>query len=272
MGVKMVTEDQIRHYEEKGYVVLDGVLDVGKLKVLRRELAKMILRQLDTHLPDVAAQARAAADPEEFLVHKGMLALDKHDHEALIEIYNTLPKSTPYFQVVYDDAVVHAANRLLRREESEGLYANSTTIRMDTPGITPFLYGWHRDNNTNLPGSHFIQFWAPVIGDLTEKEGAIWVALDTHKQEVLTTRTKGEQSDWAQGVPVRSGYDTEILGGPFKEVCLELRWGQCLFFQNSLVHKSGLNSTTDRMRYVMSVFLHDVYYPGFKYKNLDQKR
>lgn len=267
----MVTEEHIRQYEEDGYVILD-ILKLDKLKNLRRQLARMIERLLVKHLPEVAAQAKAAADPEEFLVHQGMLALDKYDHALLVEIYNTLPKTSAYHQVVFDDMVVSAANKLMRREEYAALYANSCTVRMDPPGVTPFLYGWHRDNNTNLPGSRFIQFWSPVVGSMSEEEGAVYVALDSHKVEVITSRTAGEQDDWQKGVPVRSGYDTEILSGSFDEKVCELRWGQCLFFQNSLVHKSGLNRTKDKMRYVMSAFLHDVDHPNFKYKNLDQKR
>jgi ectoine hydroxylase-related dioxygenase (phytanoyl-CoA dioxygenase family) len=107
---------------------------------------------------------------------------------------------------------------------------------------------------------------------MPEALGGLYVAKDSHKHDVQTNRTQGEREDLARGLPVRSAYDTQILSGNFEEICLELEWGQCLMFQNSLVHKSGLNRTTDQMRYVMSAFLHDVDNPAFRFHNLDQKK
>ena len=50
---------------------------------------------------------------------------------------------------------------------------------MDTPGINPYLYGWH-DNNSNIKNSNFIQMWMPVISDLTHKIGGLHIIEKSH--------------------------------------------------------------------------------------------
>ena len=94
----MLTADQVAHYQEHGYVVLD-ILCKQKLANLRGKFARMIARHLEKCMPEIVTKANQRPDPEEHLLHFGMRALDRHDHSLLVEIYNTLPRSSAYFQV-----------------------------------------------------------------------------------------------------------------------------------------------------------------------------
>ena len=76
-----------------------------------------------------------------------------------MELYNQLPQSTLFYQILSNHAVVAVINTLLGKRENENLYINSMSVRMDPPGKSPYILGWHRDDNSNILNSNFIQFW-----------------------------------------------------------------------------------------------------------------
>ena len=142
---------------------------------------------------------------------------------------------------------------------------------MDMPNDKEFYYGWHRDNNTNIKGSNFLQLWMPVISNISKQIGGLRVLEKSHKANLKTSETKNEQKLQSQKAPMRTNYDAIVFGKEnFKERYIALNLGQCIIFKNSLIHKGGLNRS-NKVRYAANAFYHNTYLLDNKFVNLDFK-
>jgi ectoine hydroxylase-related dioxygenase (phytanoyl-CoA dioxygenase family) len=233
----------------------------------------MIELKLSIHLPGVLKESEQSIDPEDFILNQGMIALEKFNHSYFVELYNQLPQSTLFYQILSNQEVVAVINTLLGKRENENLYINSMSVRMDPPGKSPYILGWHRDDNSNIPNSNFIQFWAPPIQNLNNDLGGIFVLEGSHLENLSTTDSISEKNKLAAKKPIRTPFETEIIGDydKSKECYFNFTLGECLFFNKSLMHKSGFNSTKDRMRYALTAFYHDVQNKDWQFMSLDQK-
>ena len=170
-----------------------------------------------------------------------------------------------------DKKIIDTINVLLKRKKNSNLYINSNSIRMDMPHDKKFYYGWHRDNNTNIPGSEFLQLWMPVISNITIKVGGLRVLEKSHLSNLETSETKNEQKVLKKNLPMRTNYDAIVFGKEkFKEKHITLKLGQCVIFKNSLMHKGGLNKS-NKVRYAANTFYHNTYLLDSKFINRDFK-
>ena len=51
-----------------------------------------------------------------------MLNLEKQNHENLVEIYNSLPRSIAFYQVISDDNLIKIVNQLLGNTNKKEIY------------------------------------------------------------------------------------------------------------------------------------------------------
>ena len=58
----------------------------------------------------------------------------------------------------------------------------------------------------------------------------------------------------------------------FKKKVLLANLGEVILFKSSLLHKSCVNKSKTKMRYVLNTFYHDMSYKNCKYKDLEQKK
>lgn len=270
--MKNITKQQLNFFKKKGYLVLD-ILDKKKIKNFRSEFSKMISLSLSKNLPDQIKLANLSSDPENYILNQGMIALDRLDHKFLVELYNQIAQSTAYYQIVSDQSILSSVNCLLGREENSNLYLNSMGVRMDTPNITPFLLGWHRDDNSNIKNSRFIQFWAPVTQSLDTITGGLYIIEGSHSKKIETTDSENEKKKLKNNKPIRTPYNTEIKGNYEKslERHLTFNLGQVLFFDKSLMHKSPINRNKDKMRYVLIAFYHDLNNERWEFQAINHK-
>ena len=129
---------------------------------------------------------------------------------------------------------------------------------MDIPKNFKYSYGWHRDNNSNIPNSRFVQIWCPLINDINKKIGGLHVLEKSHNFNLKTTSTKIEKKKLKDGKYVRPSLKTKVhLAKNFKEKVLTANVGEVVFFNRALMHRSGLNKYNKMVRYVMAAFYHD---------------
>ena len=58
-----------------------------------------------------------------------------------------------------DKKIIDTINILLKRKKNSNYsILTQMSIRMDMPHDKKNYYGWHRDNNTNIPGSEVLQY------------------------------------------------------------------------------------------------------------------
>ena len=204
-----------------------------------------------------------------------MLNLEKQNHENLVEIYNSLPRSIAFYQVISDDNLIKIVNQLLgNTNKKRNLYINSNSVRMDIPGPNKFMYGWHQDYKSNIQGSKFLQLWMPVTNDVNRNIGGLHVMEESFNYDIKTTHTKVEKERKKINAPIRASYDTKILKFPkkFKQKHLTCKYGEVILFNSMLMHKSGINKTKNQMRYVLTCFYHDILNPDWDFKVLDHKK
>ena len=101
---------------------------------------------LKQKIPSFFNNHRKFENDDDFILNQGMLNLEKQNHENLVEIYNSLPRSIAFYQVISDDNLIKIVNQLLgNTNKKRNLYINSNSVRMDIPGPNKFMYGWHQD-------------------------------------------------------------------------------------------------------------------------------
>ena len=147
-------------------------------------------------------------------------------------------------------------------------------MRMDTPGITPWIYGWHTDKSAGIPKSKFIQLWAPFTGRVEKNLGGLNVIKDSHKKKVKTEDDAIVRKLILSGEHARPRLDNKVIGANNKNEEIELfcEWGEGIFFNSNLMHKSGINKSTDRIRYVFTCFYfmgkYNLSFPNWTFKEI----
>ena len=89
----------------------------------------------------------------------------------------------------------------------------------------------------------------------------------------MTTHTKVEKEKLKKKEILRAAPNVKILskGLNLKEKVLYANVGEAIFFNKNLMHKSGINKTKNKLRYVCTSFYHDIYNPNWKFEKLDHK-
>ena len=258
------------NFKKHGYVKVNCI-DKKKLLLLKKNFAKMIEVSLKKNL-NYSVNIRNKSKKVEFLLNKGMIYLEKSNHKYLSELYDQIVKSSNYYNVISDKNITKVLNYLLEREYDENLYINSSSIRMDTPGITPYVYGWHQDDKSNIKDSDFVQVWMPVFTNINKNLGGLHILDKSFNYDIKTSHTKVEKEKLKKQI-LRANHNVKILnnGFKFKEKEIYCNLGEAIFFNKKLMHKSGINKTKNKMRYVCSNFYHDINNPNWKFKKLEHK-
>lgn len=264
-------KNKIREFNENGYLIFDFI-DKKKLDQVKIDLYFMVLDSIKVNAPEFIKKNKKKINSKNFILHEGMIYLERKNHTFLSKIYDVIAKTTSFLNLICDKKIVETINILLGRNKNSNLYINSNGIRMDMPNDKTFYYGWHRDNNTNIRGSEFLQLWMPVISDISSTIGGLKILEKSHLANLITSETKNEKNLQKNKLPMRTNYNAIVFGKEkFKEKYVTLKLGQCLIFRNSLMHRGGLNRSKKKVRYAANTFYHNTYLLDNKFVNLDFK-
>lgn len=253
-----------KKFEEDGYIIL-SLFERKKLEILKKNLSILINNSYHKNSIKKYHNSYSINDT----IHKGMINLEKKNHKYLAEIYDIISKSSDFYNLLLNKHILSIVKVLLGLPNNYNLLLNSTTIRMDPPGINKFTYGWHKDEHTNIPGSEFVQIWAPLFNNVTKKNGALEIAVNSHLTNAITNKTQVEKKKL--GKNNRSSYkNTNIINDKFKKKSVNLNIGEVLIFKKNLIHRSGL-AKSKSMRYACTCFYHDINKDDFRYFKIDRK-
>lgn len=97
-------------------------------------------------------------------------------------------------------------------------------------------FPWHQDNAYNTLQNAYFQFWIAVT-DMTPENGGLRLLPGTHRGGIFPHRYVENHLSWE--------------GRPEKEVAVDMKRGDILFFSSMLLHRSAPNRTDrPRMAYV----------------------
>ena len=268
--IPKLNKETLKLFNEKGYLIFDFI-DRDKLAEVKKDLYLMVLDCLKLNYPKFIKKNEKKITVKNFVLNEGLIFLEKKNHKFLANIYDVIARTTSFLNLICDKKIVQVINFLLKRNKSSNLYINSNSIRMDMPNDKRFYYGWHRDNNTNIKGSDFLQLWMPIISNITPEIGGLRILEGSHLANLKTSETNNEKKLQKMKAPMRTNYDAIVYGKEnFKEKLITLNLGQCVIFKNSLTHKGGLNKSK-KVRYAANAFYHNTHLLDNKFVNLDFK-
>ena len=139
------------------------------------------------------------------------------------------------------------------------LFITNAGAVFGTPNDNKFTANkWHTDAFYTFKDGEYIQFWAPLIEDVTENLGAIHVMPGSHKNSF-----EGQQKNTSRkDSNIHRFIVSEKLLSKYYDKILELKLGQGLFFDKHLVHRGG-NNITNSTRFGLIGFYHSMGNPKF---------
>tara|TARA_B110000027_G_C16112215_1_gene298299 strand:+ start:460 stop:1275 length:816 start_codon:yes stop_codon:yes gene_type:complete len=225
---------QLNKFLEKGYIVLNDLyktetsleLSVNLIKIINSfNLKKIQIKNYENYSKKKLVN----------IVLKSLHNLELMDHKYIKVIYDTLRDTDLVIRMMNHDTILKTISLLMGYEEKIPLYVRQIACRIDMPKNETFSLDWHQEAHYTMKGSQLIQVWAPALNDIGAKNGSIKILEGSHKEGVAETEDYIPKVGHAQYVPKKSILEK------YKEVQLEINYGQAVLFSNTLIHKSGTN-------------------------------
>lgn len=255
MSSYTLTPHQLAHYKENGFVVLDVFPkeELSEFTEAMRILIRAALHRASHVSPHLLEKVPIG---QEFDL--GMFLLEEIDHVYQSDIYDSVPLMPEFLRLSVNKKKCAYIAQVLGVPPTHPVYCSIIRCRLNPPGPDKFTYDWHQELFHTIPESNFVQTFAPLIHDATTEIGALQIRVGSHKK-IFEQRYHHTESKYV--VPVLTIRD-ELLQ-PYKPISVEMKLGQVLLFNGTLVHKSGTN-TSKYMRYSMVGTYHDMYKPEFR--------
>lgn len=255
----MLTEEQASFYEEKGYLVVDGVLSDADLNLIQGSVTNMLDAIIERAKKEHPGQQTLLENADN--ISAKMNALEDVDHKYIAELHDCmLTANNPYIaKIVSSESVLNVVNSLLGQTTNNPLFMTSSMGIFSMPKNTKHtVVQWHTDTFYTCKDGNYVHFWAPFIEDATKSLGSLNVLPGSHKYPFKgETRTVSEN-----GSDIHKFSISNEVVNEYDDVVVELKKGQGIFFNQHLVHRGGLN-ITDKTRFCVVSLYHSMSSPKF---------
>jgi len=230
-----LSQEQIDHYWEEGYVVAPSVLTPA-------EITRYLERAREIALGDIP-EAAANRLVKDILFAKGKLPLPEDPEHALWKIMNPDRFDATLAECLRLPRVLDAVESLI----GEDLMAFLLMFIYKPPGVEQAIHPFHQDAVYFMfePQDKCLGVWIP-LDPVSEENGALTIVprshrLDVHKHEMKDGINFGALA--AEGIEDNAEYHD-------KAITLSMQPGDCLLFNTRLLHRSGGNRTTGHRRVI----------------------
>ncbi len=183
---RRLTDAQIRHYHDEGFVILGKILDDRQLEAIRADEAMFRVAGTDIESPLVESAGKNAN------IFRSML----HDHSPIVR------------EIACHGQHLDMVAQLLGNENVLMSY-NQMVTKLPEPDDRKGQFPWHQDNGYSdlNPGTN-LTVWI-ALDDVDEQNGCVWIAPRLHRNGVLPHSSVSEQSWHLQmtidgnGIPAR---------------------------------------------------------------------
>ena len=175
-----LTEEQLSSFQRNGYLLIENYFAEKELNDYTASLRRMIRSFLRK-----AAKTHSWLRPDDYRGDEfdaGLIALEKADHAYVASIYDSIPSLPAFQRIVSKYETQEAINQLLGRDADNALNSYTARTLIQPPGDERRTYEWHQEVFYTTPRAQFIQTWAPLIRDVSNEDGAIWMLPRSHKQ------------------------------------------------------------------------------------------
>lgn len=257
----MLTKKHLAFFDENGYVVVNKIFTqkaINEMTIFLRSIVATLIRKAMRENPRLKNQLQKCFGSE---LKVGINTLDSVNHKYISEFNDSLSITNNLYvaKMLSSTKFINYINHLLRMPSDNPLFITNGGAVFGTPNDNKFTANkWHTDAFYTFKDGEYIQFWAPLIEDVTENLGAIHVMPGSHKNsfEGQQKNTSGKDSSvyrFTVSEKLLSKYDDKVL---------ELKLGQGLFFDKHLVHRGG-NNITNRTRFALLGIYHSMSNPKF---------
>lgn len=236
-----ISEAQKKQYEEEGYLVIRNCLDTKDIDELMDFVAHVISLELKVDYTE---------ENKEYILNEALIDLKRKNPSSSSWIYQTILTSYKLKKFFVNTDVASMAMDLLDIQDQNNLGLVSPAFRFDIPGDTKNIRTWHQDGNyflENSKGEEHLVVWIPM-NKATKDNGSVIIAPKSHlhgKQQSTYEKSEGFKS--AQ----YTASEDQYLG--YEHVFIDADKGDVAFINMDLLHSSGVNVTTDEVRYTSQI-------------------
>ena len=210
---KKLTAEELKQFNDEGFLVLKGVLKPEGLEQMRKE-----------------CMAAWAKEKEAFDPNKSWL-----QNSLLVNIHHQAPTVRDYY---FDGPMVEIATQLI----GPNVKGATSQLTFKMKGNTkPF--GWHQDNGYGELEPYNALTTLTALDDTDRGNGCLWLIPGSHKQGQIRVQQSEEQK--------KSQSEIVVEADDNQAVPMEMKAGDALIFNCWMLHKSDGNYSTDRDRRIL---------------------
>lgn len=252
----LITEQDLRHYNDKGFVVIKNLVDFDEHYLLLSGLVK-ILRKYDKKCSINIDKIESWDDD---LLSESIIDFRNRHPSLFGAFYDTMQTNTVLQSLLIQEKIINVVGELFN-QQPDSFSSTGYMLRIDTPKDERNTYDWHQDSayyKQNKVGSHGCVAIMPLV-NINPRNGSLIILEGSQNEETLEHEFyKSEKSDNASEkftVP-------ENILKKYTKVNLHANKGDVLFAQMNLIHKSGFNSS-NKVRFTSGIRFHKTLVPDF---------
>jgi ectoine hydroxylase-related dioxygenase (phytanoyl-CoA dioxygenase family) len=227
-----LTDEQIRFYNEEGYLVLPALLTVDDMKPVRAAMMEKVGEIAESLL--VAGLVSQGFEEEPFESRLARLFEGLSDEEFLKFGRSWRERRPGYFHLMSNPKILDVVESLIGSE----IFANPVyNVRPKVPKVAAGAVPWHQDKSywPDANSNPVITIWIPLV-DANAENGCLHIWSRTHKQPLLSFHTEDYSG---------TGYlevDKQHLK-KVQAVPLPVSAGSAIAFNDRCVHMSTPNNS-----------------------------
>jgi ectoine hydroxylase-related dioxygenase (phytanoyl-CoA dioxygenase family) len=174
-----LTADQLRQFDEEGYVIVEGLFTDAELQPVCDE----INREVEARAEALVREGKLSQTYEEFGFERQLAKISEETDRVALDIWNGSLAGPAFFDLICNPKLLDIGEQFCGPE----LIASSVyRLRPKVPGHRNGPVPWHQDSGYFEPycdSSMVLTVWLPLI-DATEARGCMWVQPGVHKSGV----------------------------------------------------------------------------------------
>jgi hypothetical protein len=226
------------HYERDGAFLAKGLLTDADLRPMHDDISKLV-QILFENLGKTRKSSGGQFDD-------GVVELAKFDRSQIGKLFDAGKRMLPMHQLTVNERMVELSRSLMGTDTIAA--SDHKAMRIDLPNEDKYLFDWHQDYPYIMDSMDAVVFWIP-LQDVDEKNGALTVALGSHKHgvEPLILLDATNSIDNKQKVMKIANPDAPLR---YERLKVPMKFGDVLVFSTLCLHQSGPN-LSDRARFTI---------------------
>lgn len=249
----------LQSYTDNGYCIIreDGLEQ--RLALFQKVLLRLSCSYLNKELPQDLSSSSIISE-----INKNLLDLYNCNPDLLTNLQRVLTRSPEFFLISSSKVISNIVRLCLGVERDSALYIISNCVTFSFPvalnkNITSnFSPPWHDDIFWTIPESSYVHIWIPLLNDATEDIGTLKICEGSHIGEWRGRHQFHKEESFNYRYSVR-----ESVHSKFNKKSISVKKGEILLFNQSLIHASGKNITSN-VRVTMLGMFHDASKRDFK--------